>query len=31
MTIQDFLISDAARHAIPRTRAAQPILDGGSL
>jgi 2-phosphoglycerate kinase len=31
MTIQDFLISDAARHAIPRMRAAQPILDGGSL
>jgi 2-phosphoglycerate kinase len=30
MTIQDFLISDAARHAIPRMRAAQPILDGGS-
>jgi hypothetical protein len=31
MTIQDFLISDAACHAIPRMRAAQPILDGGSL
>ena len=31
MTIQDFLISDAARHAIPRMRAAQPILDGGFL
>ena len=31
MTIQDFLISDAARHAIPRIRAAQPILDGGPL
>ena len=30
MTIQDFLISDAARYAIPRMRAAQPILDGGS-
>lgn len=31
MTIQDFLIADAARHAIPRMRAAQPILDGGPL
>lgn len=31
MTIQDFLISDAARHAIPRTRATQPILSGGPL
>jgi hypothetical protein len=31
MTIQDFLISDAARHAIPRMRAAQTILGGGSL
>jgi hypothetical protein len=31
MTIQDFLVSDAARHAVPRMRAAQPILDGGSL
>jgi 2-phosphoglycerate kinase len=31
MTIQDFLITDAARHAIPRMRAAQPILDGGPL
>jgi 2-phosphoglycerate kinase len=31
MTIQDYLIADAARHAIPRTRAAQPILDGGLL
>lgn len=30
MTIQDFLIADAARHTIPRTRAAAPILDGGS-
>jgi hypothetical protein len=31
MTIQDFLINDAARYAFPRMRAAQPILDGGSL
>ena len=31
MTIQDFLITDAARHAIPRMRAAQPILGGGPL
>ena len=31
MTIQDFLINDAARHAIPRMRAAQLILDGGPL
>ena len=31
MTIQDFLISDAARHAIPRTRAAQPVFNGGPL
>jgi len=31
MTIQDFLINDAARHAIPRMRAAQPILDGDPL
>ena len=29
MTIQDFLISDAVRHSIPRARAAQPILNGG--
>jgi 2-phosphoglycerate kinase len=31
MTIQDFLISDAARHAIPRVPAAQPVLNGGPL
>jgi len=31
MTIQDYLIADAARHAIPRTRAAQPIPGGGLL
>jgi 2-phosphoglycerate kinase len=29
MTIQDFLVSDAARHAIPQIRTAQPILNGG--
>jgi 2-phosphoglycerate kinase len=29
MTIEDFLIADAARHAIPRTRAARPLRDGG--
>jgi 2-phosphoglycerate kinase len=29
MTIQDFLVSDAARHAIPQIHAAQPILSGG--
>jgi 2-phosphoglycerate kinase len=28
MTIQDFLIADAARHAIPRTQAAHPSHDG---
>jgi 2-phosphoglycerate kinase len=28
MTIQDFLIADAARHAIPQARAAQPVLNG---
>jgi 2-phosphoglycerate kinase len=31
MTIQDFLISDAARHAIPQIRTLQPILGGGAL
>ena len=31
MRTQDFLINDAARHAIPRMRAAQLILDGGPL
>ena len=31
MTIQDFLVSDAARHAIPRARAAQPVFNGGPL
>lgn len=31
MTIQDFLISDAARHSIPRARAAQPVFTGGPL
>jgi hypothetical protein len=31
MTIQDFLISDAARHSIPRARAAQPVFNGGPL
>jgi 2-phosphoglycerate kinase len=30
MTIQDFLMADAARHAIPWMRAAQPTLNGGS-
>jgi 2-phosphoglycerate kinase len=29
MTIQDFLIADAARHAIPRMQATQTIHDGG--
>lgn len=28
MTIQDFLITDAARHAIPQTRTAHPLCDG---
>ena len=28
MTIQDFLIADSARHAIPRMQAAHPIFDG---
>jgi 2-phosphoglycerate kinase len=28
MTIQDFLITDAACHAIPQTRAAHPLRDG---
>jgi 2-phosphoglycerate kinase len=28
MTIQDFLITDAARHAIPHTRAAYPLCAG---
>jgi 2-phosphoglycerate kinase len=28
MTIQDFLITDAARHAIPHTRAAHPLYAG---
>ena len=28
MTIQDFLITDAARHAIPQTRAARPLRIG---
>jgi 2-phosphoglycerate kinase len=28
MTIQDFLIADSARHAIPRLPAAHPIFDG---
>jgi hypothetical protein len=31
MTIQDFLITDAARHHIPRLRAAQPVVNGGLL
>jgi 2-phosphoglycerate kinase len=29
MTIQDFLIADAARHAIPQMQAARPGHDGG--
>jgi 2-phosphoglycerate kinase len=29
MTIQDFLIADAARHAIPRMPTAHPLFDGG--
>jgi 2-phosphoglycerate kinase len=28
MTIQDFLITDAARHAIPQARAARPLCTG---
>jgi hypothetical protein len=28
MTIQDFLIGDSARHAIPRMQAGHPICDG---
>jgi 2-phosphoglycerate kinase len=30
MTIQDFLITDAARHAIPLMQAAHPARDGGT-
>jgi 2-phosphoglycerate kinase len=30
MTIQDFLIADAARHAIPLMQAAHPTRDGGT-
>jgi 2-phosphoglycerate kinase len=30
MTIQDFLIADSARHAIPRMQAGRPAHDGGS-